>query len=713
MAHIDNLVASITDATLRAALEEELRKLSNQRQFGLVFNEHKPESILLHQQTRIRRGDKVHVMVEDTHDRTQIDRTGVWVVDAVVNGTARLQDKADRDVKREVPTDRCVPVREFGDPIFPGLRSTGRLQHGGDKPFHAVINGENFHALQSLLYPYEGKVDAIYVDPPYNTGARDWKYNNDYVDDNDPFRHSKWLSFMQKRLELAGRLLNPRRSVLVVTIDEKEVHTLGLLISQVFPSARIQMVSVNINPAAVARVGMFGRSDEYYFFVMIGEAGAMPLSLTADWITTKGRTHRGEIRWDLLRKSGSSPSRRDRPNGFYPILVTSDGARIVEVGEPLSLDVDKSSFQAPQGSVAIWPIRDNGTEGRWRLEPASLRTLITGGFVRLGKFKGERTPVYYLAEGERKKVASGMYEVLGHSDDGSIITSVLDSTERISVPTTQWRIPTHDSTQYGSRLLGKLLPDRKFPFPKSLYAVEDALRFFIGDLPDALVLDFFAGSGTTAHAVMRLNHQDGGHRRSIMVTNNEVSPDEASVLRAAGHFIGSAEWKSIGICENITVPRLTAAVTGVSTLGEPIRGDYHSVDAFPMADGLDENIEFFELTYEDPGLVSLGRKFHAVAPLLWLMAGAQGPRVDAIDTDKGWAIPDGGTYGVLFEPEHWSDFALEVNARADSDQPLTHTFIVTDADTEYRQVISKLPSGVVTQRLYRDYLRNFEINTVD
>src|SRR5260370_36493150 len=109
--------------------------------------------------------------------------------------------------------------------MFQGLRSTGRLVHGGgvegdpgEKPFHAVINAENYHALEALLYPYEGRVDAIYIDPPYNTGARDWKYNNDYVDDNDPYRHSKWLSFMEKRLQLAKRLLNPECSVIVVTI---------------------------------------------------------------------------------------------------------------------------------------------------------------------------------------------------------------------------------------------------------------------------------------------------------------------------------------------------------------------------------------------------------------------------------------------------------------------------------------------------------------
>jgi len=98
-------------------------------------------------------------------------------------------------------------VAEFRDPIYPGLVSTGRVERGGDKPFHTVINAENFHALQLLLYTHEGKVDAIYIDPPYNTGAKDWKYNNDYIDADDSYRHSKWLAFMERRLKLARRLL--------------------------------------------------------------------------------------------------------------------------------------------------------------------------------------------------------------------------------------------------------------------------------------------------------------------------------------------------------------------------------------------------------------------------------------------------------------------------------------------------------------------------
>ena len=101
---------------------------------------------------------------------------------------------------QDVAVDDLVVVAEFRDPIYPGLVSTGKVERGGDKPFHTVINGENYHALKALTFTHRGKVDAIYIDPPYNTGAKDWKYNNDYVEGDDLYRHSKWLAFMERRL---------------------------------------------------------------------------------------------------------------------------------------------------------------------------------------------------------------------------------------------------------------------------------------------------------------------------------------------------------------------------------------------------------------------------------------------------------------------------------------------------------------------------------
>ena len=156
--------------------------------------------------------------------------------------------------REHAPVESLVVISDFGEPVLPGFRCLGAVERGGDKPCHVVINGENHHALQALRFTHAGKVDCIYIDPPYNSGARDWKYNNDYVDENDAYRHSKWLAFMERRLKLAKELLNPEDSVLIVTIDEKEYLRLGLLLEQTFADARIQMVSsVTNQPEGTAR----------------------------------------------------------------------------------------------------------------------------------------------------------------------------------------------------------------------------------------------------------------------------------------------------------------------------------------------------------------------------------------------------------------------------------------------------------------------------
>ena len=185
------------------------------------------------------------------------DESGAQLAQLVENVT-------DAPERRTALLDDLVVVAECDDKIFPGLVETGRVERGGDKPFHTVINAENYHALEMLTYTHRGKVDAIYIDPPYNTGARDWKYNNDYVEGDD-YRHSKWLAFMERRLLVARELLNPDDSVLVVTIDEKEYLRLGMLLEQTFPEAKTQMISSVINPGGSVRQGAFSRTDEYIF----------------------------------------------------------------------------------------------------------------------------------------------------------------------------------------------------------------------------------------------------------------------------------------------------------------------------------------------------------------------------------------------------------------------------------------------------------------
>lgn len=683
---LDGLLGRIEDESLRAALATEVARLRATKDFGLVFERHVPENVRLLNHP-IRRGVKV---------QERAGGEGTWTVRWVRNGEAHLVGPDGEEAVR--PVDELVAVRTFGEPVYPGIVPLGSIERGGDKPAHVVIKGENHHALETLLYTHEGRVDCIYIDPPYNTGAKDWKYNNDYVDENDTYRHSKWLAFMERRLLLAKRLLNPERSVLIVTIDEKEYLRLGLLLGQVFPAATIQMVTSCIKPSGSTRSAEFSRVEEYVFFVMVG---CGPANHSTDMLRDDGEAVAAPITWQGLRRRGSTDWKRShRPNGFYPIFI-SDGA-IHSVGEPIAADADRRDVEAPEGCWAAWPLDPNGAEGRWQISPRRLREQLDAGTAALADadLEAATCSIVYLKSGDLKRIASGEVQVAGRADDGRIIVEGA----RTRRPKTMWVMDSHDASSHGTALLSKFIPGRKFPFPKSLYAVEDAIRFFVADQPDAIVLDFFGGSGTTTHAVARLNRQDRGRRRSIVVTNNEVSEAEAKTLRAAGHLPGDPEWEALGIFEHVTRPRITAAITGQTPDGEPVAGEYRFTDEFPMAEGFEENVVFLELTYLDRNDVARGKAFEAIAPLLWLKAGGVGEMI--AKHSKKYAAPTEARYAVLFDVSHWQEFTDEVRDRED----LTHIFVVTDSSAQFQQVVAELPHTVEVTMLYEDYLRNFEIN---
>ena len=260
MAAINDLINRIQDPELRASIQAEVDKLSKQKKFGLVFEDHIPECTPLYE-IPIKVGSLVapkNGSVSDLHVVTDLD-----------DGQATCLRQSDGETV-DFPVDALVSVARFGEPIYPYLKPLDTVCNAPDSDlWHTLIEADNYHALQLLEYLYAGEVDCIYTDPPYNTGAKDWKYNNDYVDSSDSYRHSKWLSFMEKRLKLAKKLLNPKNSVLIVTIDEKEYHHLGCLLEEMFPEARIQMISTSINPTVVARVGGFGRSGEFIYFVFL------------------------------------------------------------------------------------------------------------------------------------------------------------------------------------------------------------------------------------------------------------------------------------------------------------------------------------------------------------------------------------------------------------------------------------------------------------
>ena len=692
------------DEQLGKDLEDEILPLQKRLPFGLNFERHAPEAVELAGH-KIRKGSKVRILPPRGSSVRGDQR--LWRVTDLIGDAAEISllDSSEGEACT-VQRDDLILVAEFRDWIYPGLRPDGTVERGGDKPFHTVINGENFHVLEQLTFTHEEAVDVIYIDPPYNTGARDWKYNNDYVEGDDLYRHSKWLAFMERRLKLAKRLLKPKNSVLIVTIDEKEYLRLGLLLEQTFDDARIQMISTVINPKGVSRGDSFRRSDEYIFFVMLGAAAPQRLELGGEWGSgsfgnsdTAAGDDNTEPAWSSMMRRGSNSARADRPGLFYPIYVDPATGRIEQVGAPLSAD----KHEAPEvpGLITTLPLRRNGSEGRWQIGPEELRSRLSQGRVRIGRKTAYGYVINYLSDGAYAEVLSGRFEIKGRAEDGSILATRVGVQSRAQVPFTQWRTPSHNASEYGSTLLAAFLPGRKFPFPKSLHAVEDALRLFVSDKPEAVVLDFFAGSGTTAHALMRLNRQDGGRRQCISVTNNEVSAEEQARLRKEKLRPGDTAWEQWGICDYITKPRILAAITGRTPDGEPIKGDYKFVDEFSMADGFNENAAFFTLTYESLWQVSTDRAFAAIAPMLWLRAGARGRCID--DLSPGWAVAE--AYGIIKDLDRSTEFIAALQPQ----ENLRIVFIVTNDEGRYQQIANEIP-GVETVRLYEDYLRNCESN---
>lgn len=482
MALLQDLIQQIGDPALKERILQETNKLLKQKKFGLVFEEHLPECTPLYD-VPIRVSSKVALKtgyVSDIYTVVKID------------GDEVLCDRRETHEQKTFKLDEIVAVAEFGEPIYPTLKPIDTVENAPESDlWHALIEADNYHALQLLEYLYAEKVDCIYIDPPYNTGARDWKYNNDYVDGSDAYRHSKWLSMMEKRLKLAKKLLNPADSVLIVTIDEKEYLHLGCLLEEMFPEARMQMVSSCIMPGGVSREAEFGRSDEYIYFVKLGASSPVALQLGDEWLGGVKNTSRSKVHWEGLLRTGTNNKRSDRPNLFYPVLVSKDGKNFLGVGNPLKITDDRHAYEAPTGAVAIFPIHTDETEGCWRISHEKLLELYNAHVVRLGRFTSRGMAINYLKQGEYSKVLNGVYKIRGINEDNSYDLDD-DDYKPAFVPSTQWTIPSHDASRHGSGMLRKIFGDKVFSFPKSLYAEHDTLRFFVANKPNALIVDFFA-----------------------------------------------------------------------------------------------------------------------------------------------------------------------------------------------------------------------------
>lgn len=695
MALLQDLIRQIEDPVLRDRITAETDKLLKQKKFGLVFEEHLPECTPLYE-VPVRVGGLVAKKTGYVSD--------IFLVTKIEEDAATCLNRETR-VESVIPLDELVTVAQFGEPIYPYLKPIDTVCNAPDSDlWHTLIEADNYHALQLLEYLYAGKVDCIYIDPPYNTGAKDWKYNNDYVDSNDTYRHSKWLSMMEKRLKLAKKLLNPANSVLIITIDENELNHLGCLLEEIFAEARMQIISSVINPTGNNHVNEFSRTNEYIYVLMFGSC------TIAKVLNTKSTTKDSEVHWEPLKRSDLASRRGTTKGGtmqFYPIYVDKDSGQIVKIGDYLTPDKDIATIPNIDNAIPVFPIRDNGIEMNWGLIGTELQKRLEKGYVRVGKYtpqKPQKFVLSYLTTGTIADIESGKAEIRNRAKDGSVKAYYIE--EKKSFPTTQWAFSSHDAKNFGTGITYSILPDRSFPFPKSVYAVHYILNIFTSNNPQALIVDFFAGSGTTLHAVNLLNTEDRGKRRCILVTNNEVSADEAKKLSKQGFKPGDLEWERYGIAHYITWERTRCSIEGHDVNGQPLKGNYIGSD-LPMADGFKANAAFFKLGFLDKTRIALGAQFKELLPVLWMKANAVGccPVLESENLPNMLILPK-NRFAVLLEELSFKKFSEELTKHPEIDT----VFIVTDSVNAYREMIRSM-DGKQTYQLYRDYLDNFRINT--
>ena len=348
--------------------------------------------------------------------------------------------------------------------------------------------------------------------------------------------------------------------------------------------------------------------------------------------------------------------------------------------------------------------------------------------------------VYYLPTGTIEDIETGRAIVKGRNTDGSVIAVYHEAGQ--TPPKRIWNMRSHNAETYGTSVLQSVLGENRFTYPKSLYAVHDTLRFFVANKPNAIIVDFFAGSGTTLHAVNLLNAEDGGRRQCVMVTNNEVSDAEAKSLTAQGHKPGDEEWERLGIARYVTWPRTVCSIEGHDVNGKPLKGNYgvevddYVVDEedtvvpkttgkptkikiykktkrqmYPklaemaMADGFKANAVFFKLGFLDKTSVSLGRQFREMLPTLWMKAGAHGPCPKASGAVGDMLILPENKFAVLLDESAFRAFQKEL-AQVEG---IETVYLVTDFRQSYKSMAGAL-KGKTTYQLYRDYLDNFRIN---
>lgn len=698
MAAIDDLVRQIPDAILRQRIADEIKQLSQNKKFGLVFDEHLPECTPLYGMNI-----KRNIFVTD---KTGGEIKNVYAVLKVKDGVALCRNKVTGEIT-EKNVDELVAVAQLGEPIFPVLHPVDYIQNAPDSPlWHTLIEADNYHALQLMEYLYAGKVDCIYIDPPYNTGTDEWKYNDAFVDASDHWSHSKWLSFIKKRLLIAKRLLSLKGS-LIISIGYQEIHRLVLLCEELFPDR--QIVPVTVQTSGGKPSGGFKYLHEYLVFVVPTDFKAHPM------LFVSGNTNAAFHNMTL-----ASFTQEQRPNQVYPIFCDKETGKVIGCGKSLQERVNDSSYtgalgdfvydydEAPEGCVAIWPVSTKGAQCIWRLIPSRFMSDLKKGYIRVQPQKPGKNhnkySIQFLSAGIIKRIEKGEFSEIRYEGVNRTINLQSYESEGSEIPTIWTEKDFY--TSKGTSQIQDIFGNKEFPYPKPLSLIAETIRACTRR--DSLVLDFFAGSGTTLNAVNLLNGSDGLNRRCIIITNNELSKKQTNTFKKAGILPGSIEWESKGICQAVTWPRTKNTVLGTRSNGEPLPGDYSIFgddEECKMADGFETNVAYFRLGFVDKNSVSLGKQFRQMLPLLWMKAGAHG-KCPSIGSDKEpdmMILPE-NRLAILVDDTRFADFEAAVK----KEEGIDTIYFVTDFDSAYKDMASNF-TDKKSYQLYRDYVENFVI----
>ena len=606
MAAIHDLIAQITDERLRKAIEEEVRHLTHKEDFGLVFNRHVPENLLV-PDLPIEVGEKVAIKGKSTEK--------VFTVVGFDGESANLKISQEDTKKLQKKKQDLVVVRHQEAPVYPYLKHVGRIQHKksvlNQRPSHALIKAENFHALKLLQCFGENSIDCIYIDPPYNKGAKDWRYNNSFVDKNDGYRHSKWLAMMERRLIIARKLLKIN-GVLFVAIDETENAALTMLIrDRIFKGYQVYNIAVKCYSGAFSGPQKKGFTTNHESLVT-----CFP---SIDNILTLPNPKFGKDDTRDLYADGTNSLREDSPTKFYPIWVDPKSLAVVDIGEPFNSLEKKPFFCArnSDGAVPIWPITPDGEERRWRVNNRSMKVRVNNKsayFIHSNKahHNGISGEINYVGK-ERTKIKS------------------------------IWIDSSFDNGIHGKRIFKELIGrGERFDFPKSPYSVFRAVESVCHNRPEAKVLDFFAGSGTTLEAVCLLNSMDNGNRQCILISNNENC-----------------------IFDKVTTARAHTVITGERNDKTIPKGEWKIKDILskPFSEGFcEQSANVFSLQFSSDIGVAINRNPERLLNLLWLRLGSHGnpPNIDRF-LSRGYYIDD--HFNAIFNARKIGQFLdlLKVN----------------------------------------------------